>query len=53
METFYPFIHEKKDKKKEQSEPMPLYIELVPPAPEKKESPSETEEPGVIVIELW
>lgn len=53
METFYPFIHEKKDKKKEQSEPIPLYIELVPPVPEKKENSPEKEEPGVIVIDLW
>jgi hypothetical protein len=51
MDAFYPFIHEK-DKKKEKYEPIPLYIELVPPGPEKKEDSSEKEEPGVIVIEL-
>jgi hypothetical protein len=53
MDAFYPFIHEKKDKKKEQFEPVPLYIELVPPGPEKKDDSSGKEEPGVIVIELF
>jgi len=49
MDTFYPFIH----KKKEKAEPAPLYVELVPPVPEKKEEPSEEDEPGVIIIELF
>ena len=53
MDAFYPFIHEKKDKKKEQSEPVPLYVELVPPEPEKKAPSEEDERPGVIVIELF
>ncbi len=53
METFYPFIHEKKEKRKEQMEPVPLHIELIPPVPEKKEPSEEDERPGVIIIELF
>lgn len=53
MDAFFPFIHEKKDRKKDQSEPVPLYVELVPPAPEKKESSDEEDRPGVIIIELF
>lgn len=49
MDIFYPFIH----KKKEKAEPAPLYVELVPPAPEKKETTPEEDEPGVIIIELF
>lgn len=50
MNTFYPFIH----KKKEKAEPVPMYVELIPPVPEMKEDPSEEkDEPGVIIIELF
>lgn len=49
MKNFYPFLYKKKEKK----EPAPLYVELVPPTPERKEDPSEEkEEPGIIIIEL-
>ncbi len=50
MDTFIPFIHQPKPKKKE--EQVPLYIELEPPParePEKKEENA----PGVVIIELW
>lgn len=50
MKNFYPFLYKKKEKK----EPTPLYVELVPPVPEKEEDPSKKEEePGVIIIELF
>jgi len=49
MNIFYPFIH----KKKEKAEPIPLYVELVPPVPEKEEAPTEDNKPGIIIIELF
>jgi hypothetical protein len=50
MDIFYPFIY----KKKEKPEPTPLYVELVPPVPEKYERTSEEkEEPEVIIIEIF
>jgi hypothetical protein len=52
MNTFIPFIHLPKPKKKEQEAQIPLYVELEPPPikiPDKKEN---AEEDGVVVIEL-
>lgn len=50
MDIFYPFIH----KKKEQNEPLPLYIEQTPPTPEKKKDPeSDDDDRGVIIIEIF
>lgn len=49
--TYIPFIHEKQ--KQPESEPLPLYIELVDPRilpPVKKEE--EKEERGVVIIQL-
>jgi hypothetical protein len=51
MDIFYPFIH--KNKEKEKNKPIPLYVELVPPSPEKQETPTEDDNPGVIIIELF
>ena len=49
MNTFYPFIYT--PKKKVESEPLPLYLEIVPPPlPQKKEE--KDEEYGVVIIEL-
>jgi hypothetical protein len=48
MNTFYPFIHERK---KKNIEPMPLYIELIPPQ-EKLPDEEEKEEKRIIIIEL-
>jgi hypothetical protein len=48
MNDFYPFIH-KKERKKEEFEPLPLYIELVPPQEKPVE---EQEEKRVIIIEI-
>jgi hypothetical protein len=52
MSPFYPFIHKKEKKKKDNFEPLPLYIEmeqpLVPPPPkENKENTS------VIIIDIF
>jgi hypothetical protein len=50
MENFYPFIYQPKKKKEE---PLSLYIELEsPPFPQEKEEKKESEECGIIVIEL-
>lgn len=49
METFYPFIYEPKEKKKE--EQIPLYVELIPRVPDKKIVESE-EESKIIIIEI-
>lgn len=49
MNIFYPFIYP--IKKKVESEPIPLYLEIIPPLlPEKKEE--KDEESGVVIIEL-
>ena len=50
MDPFYPFIHERERKKKD-NEPQPLYVELYPPPPEKREE-EEKEESRVIIIEI-
>jgi hypothetical protein len=51
MENFIPFIHKHEPKRKEEMEPLPLYIEMVPPPPQEK-TQEEKEERGVIIIEL-
>jgi hypothetical protein len=48
MNTFYPFIHERK---KKNVEPLPLYIELYPMPPEKLPE-EEEEEKRIVIIEL-
>jgi len=52
MNPFYPFIYNPKEKKKEKFEPEPLYIELIPTQPEKKDTPKDDERPGVVIIEI-
>lgn len=56
MSIFFPFVHERnKKEKRQQSEPLPLYIEIYEPQyepinekkPEEKDSGSE-----VIIIQL-
>jgi hypothetical protein len=49
MDDFFPFIHERK--KKKEWEPEPLYVELIPSLPEKKQEEID-EESGIIVIQL-
>lgn len=50
MEKFYPFIYQPKRNDKE-LEPQPLYVELWPQLPEKKQE--EQEEPErVLIIEI-
>jgi hypothetical protein len=49
MDDFFPFIHERK--KKKEWEPEPLYVELIPPPPEKTQE-VEPESPTVIIIRL-
>jgi hypothetical protein len=51
MNTFYPFIHDPKTKKKE-NEPQPLYIEVGPPLQEVPKQDEEKEESHIIIIEL-
>lgn len=51
MEPFFPFIHE--NPKKDISEPLPLYIELIPPTIEEADLEPESEEPRVIILELF
>lgn len=48
MIDFFPFIHEKK----KENEPIPLYIELIPPIPEVKEEKDDDNTDGVIIIQL-
>jgi hypothetical protein len=49
-DVFFPFIYEKKD----QLEPLPLYIELTPPSLEDNYPiKEEKEEPTVIIIDLF
>jgi len=48
MNTFYPFIHERK---KKNVEPLPLYIELIPPQ-EELPAEEEKEKKRIIIIEL-
>lgn len=50
MNPFIPFIHTPERKKKE-NEPLPLYIELIPPM-EKPQEKEQEEEQRVIIIEL-
>lgn len=50
MSEFFPFIH-KIEKKKKDQEPQPLYVELIPPPPQKRDV-EEDETPGVIIIQL-
>jgi len=49
MNTFYPFIHERK---KKDVEPLPLYIELYPMPLEKLPEEEKEEEKRIIIIEL-
>jgi hypothetical protein len=50
MTDFFPFIHQPKKKNKDLE---PLYVELYPPLPEKREEKIEEEENrGVIIIQL-
>ncbi|CAB4197042.1 hypothetical protein UFOVP1290_562 [uncultured Caudovirales phage] len=50
METFYPFLYEKKEKKEDNL--LPLYIEMVPP--DLTRNPEEPyKEEKVIIIELF
>lgn len=51
MNAFIPFIHKHEPKKKEM-EPLPLYIEMVPPPAKIPEKKKDDEERGVVVIEI-
>jgi hypothetical protein len=53
MNTSYPFIHKNEQKKKE-FEPIPLYVELVPPQeiPLEKKEDQEDKEERVIIIQI-
>ena len=51
MNDFFPFIHrDERKKKKEGFEPIPLYIELVPP--QEKPVEEKEDEERVIIIEI-
>lgn len=50
MDAFFPFIH-KIEKKKNDEELQPLYVELEPP-PVRQEKDDKEESPRVIIIEL-
>lgn len=49
---YFPFIHKIK-KKKERTEPLPLYIEQELPQPQKVIEKEPEAERGVIIIELF
>lgn len=51
MLPFYPFIY--KQKKEEEFQQIPLYIEEYNPPPEKKKDEDTESEETVIVIDLW
>jgi hypothetical protein len=54
MDIFYPFIYKQKVKK--EFEPLPLYIESIPPELEEIKQPSdedvEEKESNIIIIDL-
>jgi len=53
MEPFLPFIHERKDRKKNNFEQIPLYIEVDPtPLIKKAKDDYLDEEDRVIIIEI-
>ena len=53
MEPFLPFIHERKDRKKNNFEQIPLYIEAdPPPLIEKAKYDYLDEDSHVIIIEI-
>jgi len=49
MDDFFPFIYEIEKKKEE---PLPLYIELIPPTLQPEPDEYDDETPRVIIIEL-
>jgi hypothetical protein len=51
MDVYYPFIHD--PKKKDELEPLPLYVEVGPPPEKEEKKEEEKEDRGVIIIELW
>ena len=51
METFYPFLYEKKEKK--ENNLLPLYIEMVPPDLIKNPEEPYKEDKKQIIIELF
>lgn len=49
MNNFFPFIYERK---KKNSEPIPLYIEVPAPVKPQEEIEKKSEEEKVVIIEL-
>lgn len=50
MDGFFPFIYE--PEKKKEFEPEYLYIELIPPPPQKTEEEKEIDTHPIIIIQL-
>ncbi len=52
MNPFIPFIHTPERKKKE-NEPLPLYIEAIPPMERPQQEEEKEEQQRVVIIELF